>query len=113
MRSGGALAGGGPEPVLSSVEVGVGVKVAAGVGVEVGEDAAVEVGDMVLEVIENAAIGVLSTVVEVGAMVAVGGKGVRVKGMGVAEGVAVTISSASSPFHWGEEKRGGCACMSR
>lgn len=70
MRSGGALAGGGPG--------GVGVKV----GVEVGEAMAVGIGDIVFGIGGNAAVGVVVAV-------AVGGKRVKVGGMGLAEGVGV------------------------
>ena len=70
MRSGGALARGGPGEV--GVKVGEEVTVGVEVGVEVAEDAAVGVG--------GAAVGV---------GVAVGGKGVKVGGMSVAKGVAV------------------------
>jgi hypothetical protein len=50
---------------------------------------AVEVGDMVLEVRETATVKVGGTAVGVGVMVVVGGRGVKVGGMGAAKGVSV------------------------
>jgi len=84
MRSGGALAGGGPD--------GVGVEV----GVKVGEDVAVGVS-------ENTAVEIECTTVGVVVAVAVGG-------MGVAEGVAVIRPPTSSI---GRGKEGGDARRSR
>jgi hypothetical protein len=125
MRSGGALAGGGPDgvgvKVGEGVTVGEGMTVGVEVGVEVGEDVAVGVGDMVLEVGETVAVeactelvlsracpescrrveglsrSVGGTAVGIGVMVAVGGREVRVGGTGVAEGVGVTLPPPLSP----------------
>jgi len=88
MRSGGALAGGGPD--------GVGVKVGVEVGVKVGEDVAVGVS-------ENTAVEIECTAVGVVVAVAVGG-------MGVAKGVAVITPPTSFT---GRGKEGGDARRSR
>jgi len=96
MRSGGALAEGGPDGVgvKAGVEVKVGEGVTVGGGLTAGVEARTEVALLISRGVGGAAVGV------------------AVGGMGLAEGAAV-ITPCSSPPPIGEEKEGAGACRSR